>query len=187
MRVPKWLPLTLGLILPAIYFAVKWSRPEVPASSHPAAETTSVVEKEASPAPEKPTVIKKAFGSGDDLRNVLYRMSNDGNPLTCDIFNEKGGRVLKCRFGYSTKQGPTYGKVIEVQVFDAREATAAPGKKAVPLQRLIYTYDASGAPAKPITIALEPTGIAQRLLGTALVGFNPLTDWNSASAPAVPR
>jgi len=187
MRVPKWLPLTLGLILPAVYLAAKWSRPEVPALSSPTT-ATAPVEKEASPAPEKPTIIKKVFGSeGKDLRTVTYRMSKQGSPLTCEVASESGNQLVKCSFGYSTKQGPTYGKVIEVQVLDAREAAAIPGKKANPLQRLIYSYDANGVPAKPVTIALEQTGIAQKLLGTALADFNPLTDWNSASAPAVPR
>jgi hypothetical protein len=180
MRVRKWLPLTLGMILPAIYLAVKWSRPEAPAVSHPPAQaTSSAPEKSGSePEPKRPVISVKTHGAGNDLRKVVYRLSKEGNPLTCDIFDEKGLRLLKCSFGYDVKPGPRYGKVVEAQIFDAQKK---------PLQRMIYTYDASGSPAKPITIDIEPTGLAKTLLGTALVGFNPLTDCSSASTQAAPR
>lgn len=181
MRVPKWLPFTLGvMILPAIYLGVKWSRPEVATVSHPPAPATAPAQEKPPSEPEsnRPTIIAKVHGSGNDLRKVIYRLGPQGNPLTCDIFNEKGARLLKCRFGYGFKPGPSYGKMVEAQLLDEQKK---------PLQRLIYSYDATGAPAKPVTIALEPTGIAQRLLGTALVSYDPLADCNSASTPAVPR
>jgi len=188
MSVPRWLQWTLGVILPVTFFAVKWSGPGIPELSQPPATTTAQVKEEAPPSPDNPAVIKKVFGSeGNDLRTVTYRMSKEGSPLTCYVRDEEGSQLVKCRFGYSTKEGSTFGKVVEVQVFDARPAAADSAKKAEPLQRLIYTYDASGAPAKPITIDIEPTGIARKLLGTALVGFNPLTAWNSTSTPAAPR
>ena len=188
MSVPKWLPWTLGAILPVLYLAVKWSGPDAPAISQPPTQATSpALEKPPSePEPNRTTVSVKTHGSGNDLRKVVYRLNKEGNPLTCDIFDEKGVRVLKCRFGYDVKPGPRYGKMVEAQIFDAQKASPLADKDK-PLQRLIYTYDATGSPAKPITIDIEPTGIAKRLLGIALVGFNPLTDSNSASTPATPR
>ncbi|RYG24271.1 MAG: hypothetical protein EON93_23190 [Burkholderiales bacterium] len=107
---------------------------------------------------------------------MVYRLSDKGSPLSCDIFDAEGDRLLKCRFGYSVKPGALEGKMVEAQVFDAQKATAASPAKDTPLQRLIYTYDDAGTPQLPITINMEPTGIATKLRGPALVSFNPLAD-----------
>ncbi|HEY1120540.1 MAG TPA: hypothetical protein VGE67_03035 [Haloferula sp.] len=116
------------------------------------------------------------YGSGNDLRKVVYRLSENGKPTTCEIFDAAGDRLLKCRFGYAIKPGPLQGKLVEAQLFDAKKATASTPGKDTPLQRMIYTYDAEGAPQLPITINTEPTGIATKLRGPALVSFNPLVD-----------
>jgi hypothetical protein len=68
------------------------------------------------------TVITKKTVSpeGQPVLKTVYRLSPQGNPLTCDIFDGKGTRLFKSRYGYDPKQGLTYGKLIEEQMFDAR-------------------------------------------------------------------
>ncbi|MEK7948913.1 hypothetical protein [Luteolibacter soli] len=180
MRFPKWLPWTLGIALPVGYLAVTTLRspnPEPAAASPQTAAPAPTLEK-AAPKPErKPRATSEmVYGSGNDLRKVVYRLSDKGSPLTCEIFNAVGDRLLKCRFGYSIKPGPLQGKMVEAQVFDAQKATASNSGKDTPLQRLVSTYDADGAAQLPITINVEPTGIATKLRGPALVSFNPLVD-----------
>jgi hypothetical protein len=177
------------MTLPVIYFVVKWACPESPALSHPPAATTSAATEEVSPALGNPTVIKKVFGSaGKDLRTVTYRMSKEGNPLTCHVADESGSQLVKCRFGYSARQGPTYGELVEVQMLDARSdpssSTVDSGKKDIVLRRIVR---GDAKELAPVTINIAPSDVVETILGTALVGFNPMIDWNSASAPSLPR
>ena len=189
MRVPKWLPWIVGITIPAVYLAVTGIRSQPSGIADSAAPVTSPAPEKAVPNPDpRPRkTSEKVYGTGKDLRKVVYRLSDKGSPLTCDILDAEGVHLLKCRFGYDRKPGPQYGKVVEAQVFNAQKPPVPQAGKDTPLQRLIYTYDAAGAPGLPITINLEPTGIATRLLGSALVGFNPLIDSNAAPVPAAAR
>lgn len=180
MRITKWLPWTFGIAIPVCYLAVTGLRtqaPELPAGApQAAAPVPAPAVVVPNPEPKPRATSEMVYGSGNDLRKVVYRLSEKGKPMTCDIFNAVGDLLLKCRFGYSLKPGPLKGKMVEAQLFDARKATASTLGKDTPLQRLIYTYDAEGAPQLPITINTEPTGIATKLRGPALVSFNPLVD-----------
>jgi hypothetical protein len=181
MHASKWVPLTLGITLPAIYFAVKWSRPDAPAvTSSPVAVAPAVtVKEEASAVPEGPSIVTHAFGSGKDLRKVIYRMGKTGSPLTCDIQDDQGNRVLKCRYGYHSKPGPSYGELAEVQMFDTRSDQ----KESPMVRRIVRVGDKELA---PITINVVPN-VVDGILGTALAGFNPMTDWNLVTSPTAPR
>jgi hypothetical protein len=186
MQASKWVSLTLGIILAAICFAVKWSQPDATAPVQLPAVT---VKEKASPAPGSPSVVTRAFGSGKDFRKVTYRMSKGGSPLTCDIHDEKGNRLVKCRFGYDAKPGPSLGQLVEVQMFDARHnppnALLTLNKQDTPMiRRIVRAGDKEQAPAM---IDLAPRHVIDGILGTALAGFNPMTNWNLVSAPAVPR
>ena len=180
MRSPKWLPWTLGIALPVGYLAVTALRsdnPEPTAAAPRAASPAPAPEKTAStPAPKPQATSEMVYGSGNDLRKVVYRLSENGKPMTCEIFDAAGDRLLKCRFGYAIKPDPLQGKMVEAQLFDGQKATVSTSSKDAPLQRLIYTYDADGFAQLPITINTEPTGIATKLRGPALVSFNPLVD-----------
>jgi hypothetical protein len=175
------------MIFPAIYLAVKWSQPAAPSVTPPPVAVAA--KKAVSPAPGNTSVVTHVFGSGKDLRKVIYRMSKGGSPLTCDIHDENGNRLVKCRFGYGSKQGESYGKLLEVQMFDARHnppnALLALNKQDAPMvRRLVRAGDNEQA---PVTIDAAPRHIVDGILGTALAGFNPMTDWKLVSAPAVPR
>ena len=180
MRSSKWLPWTLGIALPVGYLTVTALRiqnpepaPAAPQAAAPAPTPEIVVPK---PQPKPQATSEMVYGSGKDQRKVVYRLTDSGSPGSCDIFDAQGARLLKCSFGYSKKPGPLLGKVVEAQVFDAQQGKSPSMGKDTPLQRLIFTYDADGAPQLPITIDLEKTGLATKLRGPALVSFHPLVD-----------
>jgi hypothetical protein len=117
---------------------------------------------------------------------VVYRLSDGGNPLTCDVLDESGSRLAKCRFGYNVKPGPTQGKLVEVQIFDARGAAKVSGDQNKPLRRLIRGEVAGKGPVVQ-TVDIAPAGVIDSLLGASLAGFDPLTEWIATSEPSFPR
>ncbi|MCW1885752.1 hypothetical protein OKA04_13510 [Luteolibacter flavescens] len=184
MGAPGKLLLIAAMALPAGYLALAWF-----SSAPPAAVQATAKQPLRSPdvsAANSSKVYEKSFGSeGADLRRVVYRISEAGSPLTCEIFDGKGERLLKCRFGYHAKSGPTYGKVAEVQIFSAQPGH--PLKDVSPLRRIVYPYDADGVVSTPETIDVQQPGVIEALLGSALTGFNPLTEWESASKQGLIR
>ncbi|MCW1924331.1 hypothetical protein OKA05_17325 [Luteolibacter arcticus] len=202
MKAPARLLLIVVMALPAGYLALAWFSSPPPAFPEPSARPAP---RSASLAPSTSvktnkdgsreyfqrthdlTVITKRTVSaeGHPLLKTVYRLSPKGNPLTCDIFNAEGERLLKCRYGYHAKAGPTYGKMAEVQIFDAKEDRAE--GDASPLRRIVYSYDANGGSPAPTTIDVMSPSATETLLGAALTGFNPLTDWESAAKQGATR
>jgi hypothetical protein len=180
MRAAKWLPWILGIPVPVAFLAVTALRTENPGSPAPAPQASvpapPAEEAVPNPRPKSRRSYERTYGSGNDQRKVVHRLSEKGSPLTCDVFDAKGTRLLNYRFGYSANPGPLQGKVVEVQVFGGQRIPVPQSGKDTPLERLIYTYDDAGAPRPPITTNLEPTGIATKLRGPALVSFNPVKD-----------
>ncbi|MCW1885753.1 hypothetical protein OKA04_13515 [Luteolibacter flavescens] len=121
------------------------------------------------------TVITKKTVSpeGRPVLKTVYRLSPEGNPLTCDIFDGKGVRLFKSRYGYDPKPGLTYGKLIEEQMFDARVKRTGPAGKEIPVRRFIYTYDALGNRNAPIAITLRPGKYADEVFGPSALEFDP--------------
>ncbi|MCW1924332.1 hypothetical protein OKA05_17330 [Luteolibacter arcticus] len=122
------------------------------------------------------TVITKRTVSaeGRDVLKTVYRLSKLGNPLTCDIFDGKGKRLFKSRYGYDPKPGLTYGKLIEEQMFDAiMKRTDPRSGKEIPVRRFIYTYDAQGNRNAPISITTIPGKTADEVFGPSALEFDP--------------
>jgi hypothetical protein len=135
------------------------------------------------------TVITKKTVSpeGQPLLKTIYRLSQQGNPLTCDIYDGKGVRLFKSRYGYDPKPGLTYGKLIEEQMFDARVKRTDPQSgKEMPVRRFIYTYDAQGNRNAPISITTIPGKTAEEVFGPSALEFDPF-DGQKPETPVNPR
>ena len=136
------------------------------------------------------TVITKKTVSpeGQPVLKTVYRLSPQGNPLNCDIFDGKGKRLFKSRYGYDPKPGLTYGKLIEEQMFDARVKRLHPQSgKEMPVRRFIYTYDAQGNRNAPISITTLPGKTADEVFGPSALEFDPFDGQKPEPQKANPR
>jgi hypothetical protein len=131
--------------------------------------------EEFSRPPDERTITKKLKNaSGTLLTTTVYRLSPQGNPLTCDIFDGKGTRLFKSRYGYDKRPGLTFGKLLEEQMFDARVTRKDPQTgEEMPIRRFIYTYDARGNRNAPIAINLIPGKMAEDVFGPSGLQFDP--------------
>jgi hypothetical protein len=136
------------------------------------------------------TVITKTTKNpeGRIVLKTVYRLSSQGNPLTCDILDGKGIRLFKSRYGYDPKPGLTYGKLIEEQMFDARVKRLHPQTgKEMPVRRFIYTYDAQGNRNAPISITTLPGKTADEVFGPSALEFDPFDGQKPEAEKANPR
>lgn len=130
--------------------------------------------EEFSRTPDATTITKQLKNANHTLlTTTVYRMSQEGNPKTCDIFDGKGVRLFKSSYGYDKRQGsPTQGKLIEERMFDARVVRKKPGTDVeMPIRRFIYTYDALGNRYAPIAINLIPGKKAEEVFGAGPSGL----------------
>ncbi|WP_367874960.1 hypothetical protein [Luteolibacter sp. Populi] len=129
--------------------------------------------EEFSRPPDERTITKKLKSANHTLlTTTIYRLTKEGNPLTCDIFDGKGTRLFKSRYGYDKRTGLTYGKLLEEQMFDARVTRKKPGTdEEMPIRRFIYTYDARGNRNAPIAINLIPGKTAEEVFGAGPSGL----------------
>jgi hypothetical protein len=141
-----------------------------------------------SPEPsEHPASVTRSYHLDGKLeRTVVYRLSSGGKPLACDIFDADGVRLLKNRFGYSAQPGPDHGKLVEVQVFDAREPRTSAGGKEMPIRRILHPLGEEGSGGKTEIVDLISPELVGSILGPALAGFNPATGWRTGSSPLSP-
>jgi len=131
--------------------------------------------EEFSRTPNSPSITKQLKDASGTLRTTtIYRLSPQGNPLTCDIHDGKGKRLFKSRYGYDKRPGLTYGKLLEEQMFDARVVRKDPSTgEEMPVRRFIYTYDARGNRNAPIAINLIPGKMAEDVFGPSGLQFDP--------------
>jgi hypothetical protein len=120
------------------------------------------------------TITKQTKSADGTLRlTTVYRLSPQGNPLACDIFDGKGTRLFKSRYGYDPKPGLTFGKLVEEQMFDARVKRADASGQEMPVRRFLYTYDAQGNRNAPMAITLVPGKDANDIYGPSALEFDP--------------
>lgn len=135
------------------------------------------------------SITKQTKSADGTLRlTTVYRLSPQGNPLTCDIFDGKGTRLFKSRYGYDPKPGLTYGKLVEEQMFDARVKRTDDSGREIPVRRFLYTYDAQGNRNAPIAITIVPGKTAEEVYGPSALEFDPFDGTKpEASEQANPR
>lgn len=134
-------------------------------------------------------ITKKTKGPDHTLRmTTVYRLSDQGNPLTCDIFDGKGTRLFKSRYGYDKRPGLTYGKLLEEQMFDARVKRINPKTgEEMPVRIFQYVYDAQGNRSAPISTTLIPGKTADEVFGPSSLDYDPFDGQKPENAPANPR
>jgi hypothetical protein len=121
------------------------------------------------------TITKQLKGPNGVVRTTtVYRLSSQGNPLTCDIFDGKGVRLFKSRYGYDKNPGPTYGKLLGEEMFDARVKRKDPKTgDEMPVRKFVYTYDAQGNRNAPQAFTLIPGKDAKDVFGPSSLDFDP--------------
>jgi len=114
-------------------------------------------------SPDKRTLTKKTYTGGGNLSMVtVYRMDANGNPMSCKIIDGQQTELFKVSYGYRKSDG----LLVEERMFDARVKRIDPADgKEMPVQRLIYLYDAQGNRSKPIALNLLPGKTFEEVYG----------------------
>ncbi len=123
--------------------------------------------EEFSRTPDLRTITKKTVSANSVLvLTTVYRLGPEGNPRNCDIFDGRGSRLYKTRYGYCTKPGPLLGKLIYEQMFDARVTRRNPDTgEEMPVRYFVYPYDSAGKQGKPIAYTLTPGKTYEQVYG----------------------
>ena len=132
--------------------------------------------EEFSRPPDERTITKKLKNaSGTLLTTTVYRLSPQGNPLACDIYDGRGTRLFKTRYAYNgNRNSPTFGKLVEEEMYDARVVRKDPRTgKEMPVMKYIYTYDAQGNRLKPKAFTLIPGKYAKDVFGPSGLTYDP--------------
>jgi len=114
------------------------------------------------------TIVKKTFppnGGKFPSLVTVYRMDSTGNPMSCKIFD--GGQreeLFKVSYGYRKSDG----QLVEERMFDSRVRRISPDNKDIelPVQRVIYLYNAEGKRSAPIPINLLPGKTFEEVYGS---------------------
>jgi hypothetical protein len=104
--------------------------------------------------PDQRTLTKKKFSASGVLTMLtIYRMDPNGNPIGCKIFDGKSELMYKVSYGYRKSDG----QLVEERMFDARVTRRDKDNgKEMPVQRILYVYDAQGNRSAPMVINLLP-------------------------------
>lgn len=132
--------------------------------------------EEFSRVPGDPTITKQLKDvHGTTRTTTVYRVSPQGNPVTCDIFDGKGVKLYKTRYAYmKNPENPDYGRLVGEEMFDARVKRTDPRTgKEMPVRKFIYTYDAQGSRLQPMCFTLIPGKDAKDVFGPSALEFNP--------------
>ena len=132
--------------------------------------------EEFSRTPGAPTITKCLRDANGVIRTTtIYRLSPQGNPLACDIYDGRGTRLFKTRYAYNgNRNSPTFGKLVEEEMYDARVVRKDPRTgKEMPVMKYIYTYDAQGKRMKPQAFTLIPGKHAEEVFGPSGLTFDP--------------
>jgi len=134
---------------------------------------------------DKRTLTKKTFKSGRLAMIAVYRMDAHGNPMNCKIIDGQQNELFKVSYGYHKETG----QLVEERMFDSRvkRMNKDTGKE-LPVQRLIYIYDAQGNRGQPIALNLLPGKKFEDVFGekSTALDVNPF-DEGKAAKPANPN
>ena len=126
--------------------------------------------------PDQRTLTKRTFGANRNLTMVtVYRMDENGNPLSCRIYDGQRQELYKASYGYHRESG----LLMEERLFDARVKRIDPETgEEMPVRRFIYTYDAQGNRNHPIAINLLPGKSAEEVfdLTPSALEVNPFSE-----------
>lgn len=129
--------------------------------------------------PDNRTLTKKKFSANGVLDMItIYRMDSMDNPIGCKIYDGHRDLLFKVSYGYRKSDG----QLVEERMFDARTVRKDPNTgKEMPIQRIIYVYDAQGNRSAPIVINLLPGKTFEQFFGvkSSELGPNPFNQKSS--------
>lgn len=134
---------------------------------------------------DKRTLTKKTFKGGRLAMIAIYRMDEHGNPMNCKIIDGQQNELFKVSYGYHRDTG----LLVEERMFDSRvKRLNKDNGKELPVQRLIYIYDAQGNRGQPIALNLLPGKKFEDVFGekSTALDVNPFDDRKGAK-PANPN
>jgi len=136
-------------------------------------------------SPDNRTLTKKTLTAQGTVQSItIYRMDAQGNPRSCKICDGQNQELFKVSYGYESK----FGRLVEEHMFDARVKRIDPNSgKEMPVQRLLYTYDAQGNRSRPMSIVLIPGKKADEVyrMNPSALDHNPFNE--PKDPPAKPR
>jgi hypothetical protein len=136
--------------------------------------------------PDNRTLTKKKFSANGVLTMLtIYRMDANGNPIGCKIFDGYNALKFKVSYGYRKADG----QLVEERMFDASVVRKDPNTgKEMPVQRILYVYDAQGNRSAPIVYNLLPGKTFEEVFGvkSSALETNPFKE-NVPGGPANPN
>ncbi len=132
-------------------------------------------------SPDNKTLTKKTFSANGVLTMLTtYKMDANQNPLGCKIRDGLGTEMFKVSYGYSR----ITGLLAEELMFDSRVKRVNPNNpdKEMPVQRIVYIYDAEGKRSPPIIFNLLPGKTFEEVFGikSSALESNPFQEGGSS-------
>lgn len=114
-------------------------------------------------SPDSRTLTKKTVSPNGVLTMLTtYRMDANANPLSCKIKDGLGTEMFKVSYGYHK----VTGLLVEELMFDSRVKRINPANgKEMPVQKIVYLYDAEGKRSAPIVYNLLPGKTFEQVFG----------------------
>ncbi len=115
-------------------------------------------------SPDNKTLTKKTFSPNGVLTMLTtYKMDANQNPLGCKIRDGLGTEMFKVSYGYSR----ITGQLVEELMYDSRVKRVSPNNpdREMPVQRVVYVYDAEGKRSAPIVFNLLPGKTFEQVFG----------------------
>jgi hypothetical protein len=132
-------------------------------------------------SPDNKTLTKKTFSPNGVLTMLTtYKMDANQNPLGCKIRDGLGTEMFKVSYGYHR----VTGQLVEELMFDSRVKRVSPEHpdKEMPVQRIVYVYDAEGKRSPPIVFNLLPGKTFEQVFGvkSSALDSNPFQEGGSS-------
>lgn len=133
-------------------------------------------------SPDNKTLTKKTFSPNGVLTMLTtYKMDANQNPLGCKIRDGLGTEMFKVSYGYHR----VTGLLVEELMFDSRVKRVSPENpdREMPVQRIVYIYDAEGKRSPPIIFNLLPGKTFEEVFGvkSSALDSNPFKEEGSGS------
>ena len=127
-------------------------------------------------SPDNKTLTKKTYSPNGPLTMLTtYKMDANGNPLGCKIRDGQNQELYKVSYGYHKKTG----QLVQEKMYDARtKRLAKDGVTEMPVQLVVYLYDAEGKRSAPIVYNLLPGKTFEQVFGvkSSALDKNPFKD-----------
>lgn len=127
-------------------------------------------------SPDNRTLTKKTFSPNGILSMITtYKMDANANPLGCKIRDGQNQELFKVSYGYHR----VTGLLVEELMFDSRvKRISKDTGKEMPVQKIVYLYDAQGKRSAPIAYNLLPGKTFEQVFGlkSSALETNPFKD-----------